>query len=52
MAWHLKEAMQLARHSDPKLTMAVYGCAQLYELGSKDSIGSKNRVREPRQKAK
>ncbi len=25
----LEEAMQLARHSDPKLTMAVYGRAQL-----------------------
>ena len=30
----LKEAMQLARHSDPKLTMAVYGRAQLQELGA------------------
>ncbi|WP_246173802.1 tyrosine-type recombinase/integrase [Limnoglobus roseus] len=30
----LKEAMQLARHSDPKLTMAVYGRASLEELGS------------------
>lgn len=29
----LKEAMKLARHSDPKLTMAVYGRAQLHELG-------------------
>ena len=29
----LKEAMQLARHSDPKLTMAVYGRAQLHALG-------------------
>jgi integrase len=29
----LKEAMQLARHSDPKLTMAVYGKAQLHDLG-------------------
>jgi integrase len=28
----LKEAMQLARHSDPKLTMAVYGRAQLRDL--------------------
>jgi integrase len=28
----LKEAMQLARHSDPKLTMAVYGRAQLADL--------------------
>src|SRR5262249_4676949 len=27
----LKEAMQLARHSDPKLTMAVYGRAQLHD---------------------
>jgi hypothetical protein len=25
--------MQLARHSDPKLTMAVYGRAQLADLG-------------------
>ncbi len=29
----LKEAMHLARHSDPKLTMAVYGKAQLHDLG-------------------
>ncbi len=29
----LKEAMQLAQHSDPKLTMAVYGRAQLHDLG-------------------
>ncbi len=28
----LKEAMQLARHSDPKLTMAVYGRARLNDL--------------------
>jgi excisionase family DNA binding protein len=30
----LKQAMQLARHSDPKLTMAVYGRAQLHDLGA------------------
>ncbi|OWK34185.1 tyrosine-type recombinase/integrase [Fimbriiglobus ruber] len=30
----LKEAMQLARHSDPKLTMAVYGRARLTDLGA------------------
>jgi hypothetical protein len=30
----LKEAMQLARHSDPKLTMAVYGRAQLHDLAA------------------
>jgi hypothetical protein len=30
----LKESMQLARHSDPKLTMAVYGRAQLHDLGA------------------
>jgi hypothetical protein len=29
----LKEAMTLARHSDPKLTMAVYGRAQIHDLG-------------------
>jgi integrase len=29
----LKEAMQLARHSDPKLTMARYGRVQLHDLG-------------------
>lgn len=29
----LKEAMQPAQHSDPKLTMAVYGPAQLIDLG-------------------
>jgi integrase len=29
----LKEAMQLARHSDPKLTMAIYGRAPLHDLG-------------------
>jgi hypothetical protein len=28
----LKEAMQLARHSDPKLTMARYGRAQIHDL--------------------
>src|SRR4051812_43696093 len=26
--------MQLARHSDPKLTMAVYGRAELHDLAS------------------
>ena len=30
----LKEAMQLARHSDPKLTLAVYGRAQIRELAT------------------
>jgi hypothetical protein len=30
----LKEAMQLARHSDPKLTMAVSGRAALHDLGA------------------
>jgi hypothetical protein len=30
----LKQAMQLARHSDPKLTMARYGRAQLHDLGA------------------
>src|SRR6202008_3471937 len=30
----LKEAMQLARHSDPKLTIAVYGRAQLHDLAT------------------
>jgi integrase len=30
----LKEAMQLARHSDPKLTMARYGRAQLHNLAA------------------
>jgi integrase len=30
----LKQAMQLARHSDPKLTMAVYGRATLNDLGA------------------
>ncbi len=29
----LKQAMQLARHTDPKLTMARYGRAQLHDLG-------------------
>jgi integrase len=29
----LKQAMQLARHSDPKLTMARYGRATLHDLG-------------------
>ena len=29
----LKEAMQLARHSDPRLTMARYGRAELEDLG-------------------
>lgn len=27
------KAMQLARHSDPKLDTAVYGRAQLHDLG-------------------
>jgi integrase len=31
----LEEAMQLARHSDPKLTMAVYGRARLHDLGAR-----------------
>jgi len=31
----LKEAMQLARHSDPKLTMARYGRAPLEDLAGK-----------------
>jgi hypothetical protein len=30
----LKEAMQLARHGDPRLTMARYGRAQLYDLAA------------------
>ena len=30
----LKQAMQLARHSDPKLTMARYGKAQVHDLGA------------------
>jgi integrase len=30
----LKQAMQLARHSDPKRTMAVYGRAALHDLGA------------------
>jgi len=30
----LKEAMQLARHSDPKLTTARYGRAQFYDLAA------------------
>jgi integrase len=30
----LKEAMQLARHSDPKLTMAVYGRSGLHDLAA------------------
>ncbi len=35
----LKEAMQLARHSDPKLTMAVYGRARLHDLaGTVDKL--------------
>ena len=29
----LKEAMQLARHGDPRLTAAVYGRARLHDLG-------------------
>ncbi len=34
----LKMAMQLARHSDPKLTMARYGRAALHDLGT--AVGS------------
>jgi hypothetical protein len=44
--------MQLARHSDPKLTLAVYGRAQLHDLaGAVDrlpnvlSTGGKGRAR-------
>jgi hypothetical protein len=29
----LQEAMHLVRHSDPKLTMARYGRAQIHDLG-------------------
>jgi hypothetical protein len=37
----LKEAMQLARHSDPRLTMAVYGRARLHDLaGAVDRLPS------------
>jgi hypothetical protein len=37
----LKEAMQLARHSNPRLTMAVYGRAQLHDLaGAVDRLPS------------
>lgn len=36
----LKEAMQLARHKDPKLTMAIYGQAGADELAAKvDAVG-------------
>jgi integrase len=42
----LKEAMQLARHSDPKLTMKIYGRARRHDLaGAIDrlpSLGEKN----------
>jgi hypothetical protein len=30
----LEQAMQLARHSDPRLTMARYGRAQIHDLGA------------------
>jgi len=30
----LKQAMQLARHSDPRLTVARYGRAQIHDLGA------------------
>ena len=37
----LKEAMQLARHKDPKLTMAIYGQAGADELAAKvDAVGA------------
>ena len=37
----LKEAMQLARHSDPKLTMAVYGQAGAEDLAAKvNAVGA------------
>jgi hypothetical protein len=42
----LKEAMQLARHSDPKLTMARYGRARLNDLA-----GAVNRIPELAAKA-
>ncbi len=31
----LKEAMQLARHSDPKLTMKIYGKARRHDLSQR-----------------
>jgi len=37
----LKEAMQLARHSDPRLTMAIYGRARMHDLaGAVDRLPS------------
>jgi integrase len=45
----LKEAMRLARHSDPKLTMAVYGRAALHDLAAAvsrlPSLSPENRPR-------
>ena len=44
----LKEAMQLARHSDPKLTMKVYGKARRHDLaGSIDRLPSLGEKAQP-----
>ena len=54
----LKEAMQLARHSDPKLTMKIYGKARRHDLAgaverfpsleARDKTGSKRKRSDPR----
>ena len=49
----LKEAMQLARHSDPKLTMAIYGKARRHDLaGAVDRLPSLGEKAEPANKRK
>jgi integrase len=46
----LKEAMQLARHSDPKLTMRIYGKARMNDLaGAIDRLPNLGEKAEPAQ---
>ena len=47
----LKEAMQLARHSDPKLTMRIYGKLRRHDLaGAADRLPSLDAKADPKQR--
>ena len=49
----LKEAMQLARHSDPKLTMKIYGKARRHDLaGAAGRLPSFKKQAEPTKESK
>jgi hypothetical protein len=49
----LKEAMQLARHSDPKLTMKIYGKARMQDLaGAIDWMSTLGAKAEPKDERK